>query len=159
MDTHIFGIRHHGPGSARSLRQALEELRPEAILVEGPPEAEDLLPLLLHAEMQPPVALLIYNHEQPKQAAYYPFAVFSPEWQALHYGLTNKAVVRFMDLPLTHQLAQWFAPESENAETEQNGEATDLIASQAVQRDPLGELSKAAGYDDGESWWEHVVEE
>ena len=34
----IFGIRHHGPGSARSLRAALEQLRPDAILVEGPPD-------------------------------------------------------------------------------------------------------------------------
>ena len=25
-------------------------------------------------------------------------------------------------------------------------------------RDPLGQLAKAAGFDDGERWWEHVVE-
>ncbi|WP_170159778.1 DUF5682 family protein, partial [Calidithermus terrae] len=48
MNVHIFGIRHHGPGSARSLKAALEALRPDCILVEGPPEADPLLPLLLH---------------------------------------------------------------------------------------------------------------
>lgn len=153
MTNYIFGIRHHGPGSARSLRQALAELRPDAILIEGPPEAEDLLPFVLQPEMQPPVALLIYNPEQPKQAAYYPFAAFSPEWQALHYGLTNKAVVRFMDLPLTHQFAQWEEQEAES------GDVTEEPITPAVHRDPLGELAKAAGYGDGESWWEHVVEE
>ena len=44
----ILGIRHHGPGSARSLRHALEELRPDCILIEGPPDAENVLALATH---------------------------------------------------------------------------------------------------------------
>ena len=36
-DVHLFGIRHHGPGCARSLLRALDELRPDCILIEGPP--------------------------------------------------------------------------------------------------------------------------
>jgi hypothetical protein len=56
----VFGIRHHGPGSARSLLSALDELRPDAVLVEGPPDAEAVLPLMARPEMQPPVALLVY---------------------------------------------------------------------------------------------------
>src|SRR4051794_27049592 len=90
----IFGIRHHGPGSARSLRRALEEMQPDAILVEGPPDAADVLPLLAHREMQPPVALLVYSPERTQDAVYYPFAVFSPEWQAIQYGLTHGIPVR-----------------------------------------------------------------
>ena len=62
----IFGIRHHGPGSARSLRAALEALRPDAILVEGPPDAAEVLPLLTHPDMRPPVALLIYVPDRSK---------------------------------------------------------------------------------------------
>src|SRR5438067_2544357 len=27
-----------------------------------------------------------------------------------------------------------------------------------IRRDPLGELARAAGFDDGERWWEHAVE-
>ena len=102
----IFGIRHHGPGSARSLRAALEQLRPDAILVEGPPDAAEVLPLLAHPDMRPPVALLIYAPDLPRRAVYYPFALFSPEWQALHFGLTSGIPVRFMDLPQAHQLAR-----------------------------------------------------
>ena len=45
---HIFGIRHHGPGSAWSLREALEALEPDCLLVEGPPDAREVLPLLAH---------------------------------------------------------------------------------------------------------------
>ncbi|HAX87090.1 MAG TPA: hypothetical protein DCY91_12725, partial [Cyanobacteria bacterium UBA11370] len=105
MSTHIFGIRHHGPGSARSLRQALETLQPDIILVEGPPDGDGMLPLLVHPEMKPPVALLVYVPDQPQRAVYYPFAVFSPEWQAICYGLSRGVPVRFMDLPQMYQLA------------------------------------------------------
>src|SRR5687768_14589668 len=96
QDVHILGIRHHGPGSARSVRAALEELRPDIVLVEGPPDAEGMLLLLLHEEMEPPVALLIYVPEDPKRAVYYPFAVYSPEWQALTYAGKAGIPARFM---------------------------------------------------------------
>ena len=32
---HIFGVRHHGPGSARALLQALNALEPDIMLIEG----------------------------------------------------------------------------------------------------------------------------
>src|SRR5256885_11878148 len=78
---HFFGIRHHGPGCARSLLQALEQLQPDCLLVEGPPEGESLLPMLQHADLQPPVAMLVYVQDSPAHAAFYPYAEFSPEWQ------------------------------------------------------------------------------
>ena len=31
----VFGIRHHGPGSARSLVAALQAYQPDAVLIEG----------------------------------------------------------------------------------------------------------------------------
>jgi hypothetical protein len=98
MAVHLFGIRHHGPGSARSLVQALRELRPEVVLIEGPPDAEGVLPLVEHAQMRPPVAILIYVPDAPAQAVYYPFAEFSPEWQALRYALAENIPVRLIDL-------------------------------------------------------------
>ncbi|CAM5374044.1 hypothetical protein SVIOM74S_06579 [Streptomyces violarus] len=41
----LLGVRHHGPGSARAVRAALEEARPRVVLIEGPPEADALIPL------------------------------------------------------------------------------------------------------------------
>jgi hypothetical protein len=147
MSLSIFGIRHHGPGSARSLRQALETLRPDCLLVEGPPDAADALPLLRHSQMKPPVALLIYPPDQPQRAVFYPFAVFSPEWQALDYGLSRKVAVRFMDLPQWHRLATADDTESQISDRESQ-----------IHDDPIGRLAAAAGYSDGERWWEHMVE-
>src|SRR5262249_33519620 len=144
MSLYLFGIRHHGPGSARSLRQALETLRPDCILVEGPPDAAEALPLLAHPQMKPPVALLIYPPDQPKRPVFYPFASFAPEWQALDYGLARKIAVRFMDLPQSHRLAM-----------EHDLETRILNLESRIHDDPIGRLAAAAGYSDGERWWEH----
>ena len=86
----VFGIRHHGPGSARSLERALEELQPDTVLIEGPPEADALIELADRQDMAPPVALLTYVPDEPARAAFYPFARFSPE--DLAGGLTGAVV-------------------------------------------------------------------
>src|SRR4051794_30157876 len=104
--THIFGIRHHGPGSARSLRRALDELKPNCVLLEGPPDAgHDVLALAAKATMQPPVAILVHASDEPSRAVYYPFAGFSPEWTAIQWALKHEAPLRFMDLPMAHRMA------------------------------------------------------
>jgi hypothetical protein len=171
MSVHIFGIRHHGPGSARSLCRALETLQPDCILVEGPPDADELIPLAAHGDMQPPVALLIYVPDQPHQAAYYPFAVFSPEWQTLQYGFNYNVTVRFMDLPQSNAFAvmpQLFATEVETQdETDEQQEegleesvaVVELTRELLLRLDPLHWLAEAAGYEDSERWWEHMVEQ
>ena len=105
MTLHVFGIRHHGPGCARSLRAALDELGPDVVVVEGPSDAEEALPLAAHEDMQPPVAMLIYPVEEPRRAVYYPLTVFSPEWQTFRWALERKVPLRLMDLPQTQQIA------------------------------------------------------
>ena len=143
---HVFGIRHHGPGSARALHTALDALVPDVILVEGPPDADaldadELVGFVGHEQLRPPVALLVYPPEDPGRGIFYPFAVFSPEWQALSWAAAHRVPARFMDLPQAMQLA------SEGAERE------------ARSADPLEALARAAGYDDPEQWWEHAIEQ
>jgi hypothetical protein len=193
MATHIFGIRHHGPGSARSLHHALEALGPDCVLVEGPPDAEAVLPLLAHTEMKPPVALLVYVPDEPSRSVYYPFATYSPEWQAIDFALRRNIPVRFMDLPQYHRLALPDAAEAQSTQPESALEKSPAVpkgptaeplpplpeGEQAqgepaepeevplpeealavrVRQDPLNWIAEAAGYSDGESWWEHMVEQ
>ncbi|MEV4393882.1 DUF5682 family protein [Nonomuraea sp. NPDC049607] len=141
----VLGVRHHGPGSARALRRELERLRPDAILVEGPPEADALVPLA--PDLEPPVALLAHVPGAPAKAAFWPFAEFSPEWQAILYGVAAGVPVRFCDLPAAHSLA-------DEAEGEEEAEA----GGDGLRTDPIGALAAAAGHDDPERWWEDVVE-
>ncbi|WP_063740915.1 MULTISPECIES: DUF5682 family protein [unclassified Streptomyces] len=101
----LLGVRHHGPGSARAVRAALEECAPRAVLIEGPPEADALVPLAARPEMRPPVALLAHAVDDPGRAAFWPLAAFSPEWVALRWALEHDVPVRFIDLPAAHTLA------------------------------------------------------
>src|SRR5207245_5992729 len=100
----VLGIRHHGPGSARSVVRALERLRPDLVLVEGPPDAQALIPLAVAPGMRPPVALAVYPAQRPGAGVFYPFATFSPEWNAIHYALRHQIPVRFCDLPQSMSL-------------------------------------------------------
>ncbi len=225
MATHILGIRHHGPGSAKNVKAFLESVKPDIVLVEGPPEADGILQWVTHKELKPPVAILCYQPDNPQQSCFYPFAEFSPEWQAILYAKQHNIHVRFMDLPSANQ----FAIEQEkrkaaekSKETEENkpansgnddiepgdttinnsaffnkeilyknaipvinrdvlplklsegadGWANQKISSnqnghktveenetaQPIRLDPISYLAQAAGYDDGEKWWEHFFE-
>ena len=183
MKLHILGIRHHGVGSAKYIAEALVALKPDIILVEGPPELDAVTSWVTHKEMKPPVSVLAYNVDEPSQAVFYPFTHFSPEWQAITYALKNDIKVQMMDLPLSHSfgielakkaelkklLEEQMAKEAENAEnepkeeTENNTENTtatpEEIIPEYVPKDPIGHLAELAGYNDSELWWEHHFEQ
>ncbi|MFE6910489.1 DUF5682 family protein [Streptomyces erythrochromogenes] len=142
----LLGVRHHGPGSARAVRSALDAARPAAVLIEGPPEGDALLELAADPDMRPPVALLAHAADDPGRAAFWPLADFSPEWVAIRWAQQAGVPVRFMDLPAAHSLAAAVEPEADSAEPD------------AVRLDPLAVLAETAGYDDPERWWEDVVE-
>lgn len=144
MSVHLFGIRHHGPGCARSLAEALAALQPDCILVEGPPEADALLPWVGHAGLVPPCALLVYAPANPGRASFYPFADYSPEWQAIRYANEHALPVRFCDLPQGQRPVH---TDSEDASSDE------------LRTDPLAWLAEAAGFSDTETWWDHLVEQ
>lgn len=101
----LLGVRHHGPGSAHAVRRALDAYEPRVLLVEGPPEADALVPLAAEDGMRPPVALLAHVRDEPGRAAFWPLAAFSPEWVAMRWALARGVPVRFVDLPAAHSLA------------------------------------------------------
>ncbi|MFF7134847.1 DUF5682 family protein [Streptomyces sp. NPDC008196] len=184
----LLGVRHHGPGSARAVRAALDAARPRVVLIEGPPEADALIPLAAEEDMRPPVALLAHAVDEPGRSAFWPLAEFSPEWVAIRWALEHEVPARFIDLPATHTLV-WGRDEEDAQPTDRpDGPATDVgpagsdvepaasgdepeasgdepaasgdepAVHDAVRVDPLGVLAEAAGYDDPERWWEDVVE-
>ncbi|MFE7860524.1 DUF5682 family protein [Streptomyces sp. NPDC057403] len=181
----LLGVRHHGPGSARAVRAALDAARPGTVLIEGPPEADALIALAGEEDMRPPVALLAHAVDEPGRSAFWPLAEFSPEWVAIRWALEHEVTARFIDLPATHTLA-WGRDETEEGggspkaggdgggaaeaggsgreAAEGDGEgagdsAGDVNPSQDdIRVDPLAVLAETAGYDDPERWWEDVVE-
>lgn len=161
-ELHILGIRHHGPGSARMVVRALQAIRPDAVLIEGPPDAAEVVSLAAEAEMVPPVALLVYDPDVPSDASYYPFAEFSPEWQAIRWGLQNNAEVRFIDLPQSlrpGRVAMSDAASEEESQDESQSASAESQPQVAHRLDPLEALAHAAGFTDGEAWWGRLIEE
>ncbi|MFJ1745588.1 DUF5682 family protein [Streptomyces sp. NPDC088116] len=173
----LLGVRHHGPGSARAVRRALDAAAPRVVLIEGPPEADALLALAADEAMRPPVALLAHAVDDPGRAAFWPLAEFSPEWVALRWALAHDVPARFIDLPAAHSLAQTPQAAADTAEEEEDtkeaqGETETREGPERETRDradgepdadglridPLAVLAQAAGYDDPERWWEDVVE-
>ena len=175
MTVHVLGVRHHGPGSARSVALALDELAPDVVVVEGPPELEQVVPLLADPATTPPVAGLVYDVAHPRRSSFYPMAAFSPEWVAIRWALRHGVPVRFADLPARNDLALAAAAAAEpadpgaeavvqtadEAQDESVVEAGDdtAAAAPAVRRDPVAVLARTAGYADPERWWEDAVEQ
>ncbi|MDO0912373.1 DUF5682 family protein [Streptomyces sp. DT2A-34] len=184
----LLGVRHHGPGSARAVRAALDAARPRVLLIEGPPEADALIPLAAEEDMRPPVALLAHAVDEPGRSAFWPLAEFSPEWVAIRWAVEHQVPARFIDLPATHTLA--WGRQDEAAFDAGGGEGRDAepgadarpgaeggaqpgaegggqeggVADTGgdpradVRVDPLAVLADVAGYDDPERWWEDAVE-
>ncbi len=142
---HLLGIRHHGPGSARSVLAALDELAPDVVLVESPAETTAAFEWVGSEGLVPPVALLGHVIDQPHRAVFAPLASFSPEWQAIRWANEHRVPVEAIDLPLANTLAG--GPDDER-----------LTDAGGAPVDPLGALAAAAGEPDAERWWEDVIE-
>ncbi len=136
----VFGIRHHGPGTARALLAELAAFAPDCVLVEGPPDADDLIHWLAHPAMVMPVALLVYRPDEPKRGAFYPFAAFSPEYRALRFALERGIEAAFMDLPRRHALAAGAPAAMPPAE-------------------PFDQLARITGHASYEAWWNLAIEQ
>ncbi|MEW1826329.1 DUF5682 family protein [Streptomyces sp. NPDC088196] len=180
----LLGVRHHGPGSARAVRAALDAALPRVVLIEGPPEADALIPLAADEDMRPPVALLAHAVDEPGCSAFWPLAEFSPEWVAIRWALEHEVPARFIDLPATHTLAwgkddkddkddkdemgdtegeltgeeQPSDPTAETPSSEPSSSESPSDPGTDIRVDPLAVLAETAGYDDPERWWEDVVE-
>ena len=89
-----YPVRHHSPACSWHLEQAIERYAPDCILVEGPENANELLPVLTSPDTQAPLALyytwrdsehsLSESGDEPAVfRCYYPFLDQSPELVAL----------------------------------------------------------------------------
>lgn len=112
----FFGIRHLSPACAYYVQEFLDRTSPKLVLIEGPSDLSELIEPLCSKEAVPPVAILAYTDEPPVKTVLWPFAEFSPEYQAMLWAYRNKVPVRFCDLPAKVTLAL----EKEEEEDPQN---------------------------------------
>jgi len=141
---HVFGIRHLSPGGAYHLRRFLNEIKPTAVLIEGPSDANDKIKYLTSPAVKPPIALLAYTEELPIETILYPFAEYSPEYQALLWAEENNAYSEFIDLPTEVFLAFDRARDINN----EQGEHVSIY----------DRWASSAGEKDHEVYWERFFE-
>lgn len=147
MAVHCFGVRHLSPAGAWHLRRWLDDLQPSAVLVEGPSDATEQIPHLTARGTKPPVAILAYTAEPPVRTVLWPFAVYSPEYQALLWAMENNAHAAFIDLPSSVFLAMEYG-HGEAEEQAPEGNAAGVYARWA----------ELAGESDHETYWERRFE-
>ncbi len=154
MAINILGIRHHGVGSAAQVLQRLQELQPDLILVEGPPEVNDVLAYISNEQLVPPVAIMLYNENNSTDFSFYPFVEFSPEWVAAKYANENKIPLKAIDLPFAQSI------EAKNKVVVEDAESYVPLSIEhaIVSGDPLSHLANIAGYQDSEAWWDYQFE-
>jgi hypothetical protein len=137
---YILGIRHHGPGSCRSVMHALDELQPDAIAIEWPNDKDSALADMAHTELRPPIAQLQYLKQQPEQVSLLPLAELSPEWQAMQWAFSQEIPLYAIDLPFSIQ------------------QQIDVSPSRPTTEFGLQQVAQMAGFDTIESFWDHYFE-
>lgn len=102
-----FPVRHHSPACSYHLLKTIDEYKPDCILVEGPQNADSLIPVLTDEKTVLPIAFYYFYKDTEKLISedgddykcYYPFLNTSPEYNALLSARRMNIDCGFIDLP------------------------------------------------------------
>ena len=128
------------------LRDYLEQIRPQVILIEGPSDFNDRL-AELNLPHQLPIAIYSYLREEKlgQRGAFYPFCIYSPEWQALRIGFDQQILVEFIDRP-------WAELVCDALSNQRYGDGS------LAQNPYVSILSQKLGVEDFDSLWDTLFE-
>jgi hypothetical protein len=101
----LLPVRHHSPRASQVVAAELDRLAPELVLIEGPSDAGDLVPVIVDPQTRPPVAILAYRTDSASQSVMWPFASYSPEYVALAWAARRGVPARFIDIDAGTALA------------------------------------------------------
>lgn len=152
----LFGVRHLSPAGSWHLLELLNRLKPDLVLVEGPSDLTDQLVHITARETKPPIAIMAYSETVPIRTILYPFAVYSPEYQAIRWAYENHRACRFIDLPssvfLAIQEKRAIIKEQEQSDELQSDKT--VVAAININR----HIAEITGEDSQETFWERHFE-
>lgn len=161
-----YPVRHHSPACARHLESVISRYNPDCILVEGPENANHLIPVLTDPGTKAPLALY-YSYrddarllsqpqgESERFSCYYPFLDNSPELVALRAAAERGIEGRFMDLPFGQILLATHEARGLRAQGEKQNYASDrYLAANRFQ----ALLCEKTGLRSFEEFWEKYFE-
>lgn len=108
----LFPVRHHSPVCSYHLIKTIENYKPDIILIEGPENADCLIPVLTDDSTILPAAFYCYYKDSKKLISddagdykcYYPFQYSSPEYNAAVQAKKLGITAKFIDLPYSEIL-------------------------------------------------------
>lgn len=149
-------VRHHSPACARQVERLVRELRPDAVLIEGPRDATPLIPLLTHPKTRTPVAVYTTfvqraDGEVLRHGAYYPLCDYSPELAAIRAAAEVGARARFIDLTYPEMI---LAGRDDGHALAQSLQEERRFSHSAL----LWETCRRVGARDPDDLWDHLYE-
>lgn len=158
-----FPVRHHSPVCAYHLKKAIKAYQPDCILIEGPQNAQEIIPVLAHEDTKAPIALYYFykdsrgllSGEKEDYKCYYPFLDCSPELVALREAKARNIPARFIDLPYGEILLGTAEHKGIRTEGEKQTYNDDYLLSRSRY---LGLLCEKTGLRSFEELWEKYFE-
>lgn len=159
----LLPVRHHSPACAHHVRRMAESCRPSVILVEGPENANALLPVMTHEETKAPFAIYYSYHdktgvisgEKERYRCYYPFLEYSPELAALRAGKELGIPAEFIDLSYGEILLSQAEGKGLRREEERQNYNDDYLL---TENQYLKNLCEKAGLRSFDEFWEKYFE-
>ena len=159
----LLPVRHHSPACSFHVRKVIEEYHPSVILIEGPENANELIPVMVHRETQAPFAIYYSYHdkagllseEKEHYKCYYPFLDYSPELAALRAAAEYGIPAAFMDLSYGDILASSKEGVGLRKKEEKNNYNDDYLLSRNAYVQKLCEKANLRNFDE---FWEKYFE-
>ena len=174
----LLPVRHHSPACSFQIQKVIESWKPSAVLIEGPYNANDLIPVMVHEETRAPFAIYYSYHDKTGRLAgleeaesvpddqkrradrefykcYYPFLDYSPELLALREASQRGLASAFIDLPYADILAASKEGKGLLKEEEKNNYNDDYLLSRNVYLECLCEKTGLRNFDE---FWEKYFE-
>lgn len=149
-------VRHHSPACARQVERLVRDVRPDAVLIEGPRDATPLIPLLTHPKTRTPVAIYTTfvrraDGDVLRHGAYYPLCDYSPELAAIRAAAEVGARARFIDLTYPEMI---LAGRDDGDARAQSLQEERRFSHSAL----LWETCRRVGARDPDDLWDHLYE-
>ncbi len=159
----LFPVRHHSPVCSYQLVRTIEAYAPDCILIEGPENANDLIPVLTSEETALPAAIYYFYKDTRKLVSeegedyhcYYPFLYASPEYNAMAEAKKRGIPAQFIDLPYSEILIHTQGNSGLRTEQEKHSYADD---SHLVKSRFYAKLCEKTGLRSFEEFWEKYFE-
>lgn len=159
----LLPVRHHSPACSFHVRKVMEAYAPDVVLIEGPENANELIPIMTHPDTEAPFAIYYSYHDKTGQLSeekehykcYYPFLNYSPELVALRTADSLGVPAAFMDLSYAGILAASNKDRGLRKKEEKNTYNDDYLLSRNAYLQKLCEKANLRSFDE---FWEKYFE-